>query len=347
MGRAEDIFAQIERTGEDALRDFIESRASEELFLDFKRSSDSGAGRLLSQTDRSNLSRAVSGFGNSEGGVVIWGVECSPDLAGADVAAMLCPLKDPKSFVSRLESCVSGSTLPPHSGVRSIAVEAADGNGYAATLIPSSAAAPHLALLSRKYYYIRAGSEFAPAPHGVLAGLFGRRPQPQVYTMFILPPPEIINMRSAAITVGIMLRNDGPVIARDVFSCIEVNSLPGEQCSFQILSRDPNWKVLQTLGFHWSAVCDPSVRLPPEAQLTPFAFRLGLKPPFSSDLRIRLIGGANDAPPHRAEIVQSVDALASAFNELVAPSASGTRDKRDIIPELLGLPDPETYLRED
>jgi hypothetical protein len=76
MDRAEEIFNRINEKGEAAIDDFILTRASEELFLAFKRSSDNGAGRILSQTDRNNLAKAVSGFGNSEGGVIVWGIDC-------------------------------------------------------------------------------------------------------------------------------------------------------------------------------------------------------------------------------------------------------------------------------
>jgi len=68
MGRAEDIFDRIVEQGEAAIDEFIQTRASEELFLDFKRSADHGHGTALHQNDRANFERAVSGFGNSEGG---------------------------------------------------------------------------------------------------------------------------------------------------------------------------------------------------------------------------------------------------------------------------------------
>jgi len=51
--------------------EFIEERYTEELFLDFKRSSNNGRDKKLSQTDRQNMAKAISGFGNSEGGVLV------------------------------------------------------------------------------------------------------------------------------------------------------------------------------------------------------------------------------------------------------------------------------------
>jgi hypothetical protein len=79
MDRAEEIFKRILDQGEAAIDNFILSRTSEELFLDFKRSSDKGTGPVLSQIDRNNLAKAISGFGNFEGGVIVWGVDCADD----------------------------------------------------------------------------------------------------------------------------------------------------------------------------------------------------------------------------------------------------------------------------
>ena len=84
MGRAEDLFDKILTEKEAAINNFIEEKKAEELFLDFKRSSDNGSGNKLSQNDRNNLAKAISGFGNSEGGMIVWGVDCSQDIDGAE-----------------------------------------------------------------------------------------------------------------------------------------------------------------------------------------------------------------------------------------------------------------------
>jgi hypothetical protein len=68
----------------------------------------------LSNTDRNNLAKAISGFGNSAGGIVVWGVDCSRDSDGADVARLKVPIVDPQRFASWLNAAVSGCTIPPH-----------------------------------------------------------------------------------------------------------------------------------------------------------------------------------------------------------------------------------------
>ena len=77
MSRAIDLFSRIEQGGQAAILELIATRKSEELFLDFKRSADNGAAARLHDNDRNNLAKAISGFGNSEGGIVVWGVDCA------------------------------------------------------------------------------------------------------------------------------------------------------------------------------------------------------------------------------------------------------------------------------
>ncbi|MEO6195951.1 MAG: ATP-binding protein [Thermoanaerobaculia bacterium] len=100
MNRAAFIFDWLSAEGEKAIDELIYTRKSEELFLDFKRSADEGAGGRLNQKDRENLARALSGFANSEGGVIVWGIDCRPGKDGADIPLSKIPLVDSAAFVS-------------------------------------------------------------------------------------------------------------------------------------------------------------------------------------------------------------------------------------------------------
>ena len=114
MDRAQELYKRLIANGENQIDEFIETRASEELFLDFKRSSDNGNALKLSPNDRSNLAKAISGFGNSSGGIIVWGVDCSPGADGADVARFKVPINNVKRFLGNLQGAVSGCTIPPH-----------------------------------------------------------------------------------------------------------------------------------------------------------------------------------------------------------------------------------------
>ena len=120
MSRAEDIFQKLIYFGEDALDDYIINRQAEELFLDFKQATP-GIGKnvtSLPRDDRKNLAKCISGFGNSEGGVIIWGVECSRDYDIGDVAKAKIKVKNVHRFLSWLENAISGCTIPSHNKVR-------------------------------------------------------------------------------------------------------------------------------------------------------------------------------------------------------------------------------------
>jgi len=298
MARAEDIFERICKDGEDVINEFILTRKSEELFLDFKRSADNGCGRRLDQRDRNNLAKAISGFGNSQGGVIVWGIDCSKAKDNADVANAKIPIENVNRFVSWLENAVSGCTIPPHVGVQNhpININSA-GDGFVATLIPKSIHTPHQVVGTYKYL-IRAGSSFVPTPHDVLAGMFGRRPQPHVYHMFVYRPAELIVDKHLTVEIEIELRNDGPGIASDLFVSIRIESTPGDNCARIVKPADSrDWIHRQFFsGRSQSVISHSEVRIPPESFIGALTIGMRLSPPFSRELKIRGICGCNQAP---------------------------------------------------
>ena len=181
MSRAEDIFQKLIYFGEDAIDEFIINQQTEELFLDFKQAVSVGKNFVtLHRDDRKNLSKAISGFGNSEGGVIIWGVECSRDNEIGDVAKAKVKVKNVHRFLSWLENAISGCTIPSHNKVRNHIISCdKNGDGFIATYIPKSDLAP-LMSTTNGAIYIRSGSNNVPAPYSVIAGMFGKRPQPNV-----------------------------------------------------------------------------------------------------------------------------------------------------------------------
>jgi hypothetical protein len=180
MGRAEQLFDRLRSGGAAEIANMIAAPVVEELFLDYKRSSTIMPSRKLHDNDRRNLAKAVAGFGNSEGGVIVWGVDCRSTPSG-DVPTGAVPITDPVALKTLFDNAVGGLTLPAHFGVENLPIWNSSGSdGFVITHVPSGLNVPYQALGDRGGYYIRAGSNFLPTPHGVLAGMFGRRPQPQV-----------------------------------------------------------------------------------------------------------------------------------------------------------------------
>lgn len=300
MGRAEEIFDKLVVQGEPAIDEMIARRATEELFLDFKRSADNGEGTKFHPRDRENLARAISGFGNSEGGVVIWGVECSPDSTGADVARAKVTIADPARFVAWLESAMGGCTIPAHVGVRHHGITIQDGRGFAATLVPQSDHMPHQ-IAGDYRYLMRVGSNFSPVSHGLLSGMFGRAPRPKLvhqYTSWRL----VVKNGGVFCEFGLTAVNAGPGIARDVFANVEVHS-PGDASQVQVRPGDEKvWThSMAFLNLH-SVIVHEGVRMPPETVLHPVTLAMNLRPPFQGALRIGGMVGATGAAPHRFEL---------------------------------------------
>lgn len=213
MSRAEDLFGRLRDGGLTALEQLIADREPESLFLDFKGSPDNGNGTKLSADDNKNLAKGISGFGNSEGGVFIWGVDCRRDHTGNEVANK-APLNDANAFRTKLEGAISRVTLPPHPGIQTLCIQEPDSTkGYVAVLIPKVHIGP-LRSVQTNHYHLRSGSDFGIVPHDVLAGMFGRSPQPKIYINFISRPARLDERKEhLVLAIGIVIMNRGAVLA--------------------------------------------------------------------------------------------------------------------------------------
>jgi len=317
MGRAEEIFARIVDQGEAALDEFIDARASEELFLDFKRSADHARGSALHQNDRSNLEKAVSGFGNSEGGVIVWGVDCSRNPAMGDVASAKMPIEQPTRYKSWLENATSGVTVPAHGGVRHHAVLIADDTGFVVTLIPMSHHAPHQTANDRRYY-MRAGSSFLPMPHAILAGMFGRRPNPNIWPTWVLSCFPVPSTNEMKLSIGVSPYNDGPGIAEDVFVNINVASLPGANCKIEFTDiKDANWFGDLFFGHQLSIILRNGLRLPPKALILATTITMRFRPPFNNPLRLTGSCGCSGSPTFPILVERDPTVIHSAYNHAI------------------------------
>ena len=316
--RAKELFDRLVSKGVSAIDEFISEAASEELFLDFKRSANNGEGSRIHVNDRNNLAKAVSGFGNSEGGTIVWGVECSPTNPKGDVASEKKPIRNPTRFKSWLEGVVSGLTVPAHGGIIHRVIPGSDDTGYVVTLVPMSNQAP-LQTVYNKQYYMRAGSSFEPVPHAVLAGMFGRRPHPRVFHSFLLPPPERLSRTRISYTVGFILRSVGPGIAKDIYLSFLFQKMGGPNCT--LTASRPNldvWLPQFTFGGREvSLITRDGFKLPPGSSITPTQVTMILCPPFTEPIKITGSCGCSDGPPYNIDIDMPPQAIDAAYSTLI------------------------------
>jgi hypothetical protein len=316
MGRAEDLFQRISDAGELAIDEFIAENQSEELFLDFKRSSDNGAGARLSDRDRENLAKAISGFANSEGGLIVWGVDCRPLGAVGDVAGAKFPIERPTRFKSWLESAVSGLTLPPHPSVQHLSIGERDQPGFVVTYIPKSYLAPHQCLRPMQYY-MRAGSNFAPVPHGVLAGMFGRAPQPVIFHMWAIPPAELDQAGRARFTVGVVITNRSAAIARDVYLNVTLHAPGGSTIGAEFPDLQ-NWSATQAFGSVTQILCKEGFRLAPNVLSQPLHLVFNLVPPFRTHFFLKISTGCAGSPIKEFSHRLTPEQLGQLYDEMIA-----------------------------
>jgi len=149
--------------------------AVERLHVDFKEKHDRRNGKLADD-DKKNLAKAVSGFANSSGGILIWGIE--------DETLTPKPISEVEKFVQSLLELAPYSTDPIVQGIDGDWVGSDENGGFGVVFIPESLLPPHRVILNsdkiKNHYYIRSGNSFAIATHTQLEDMFGRRPRPNL-----------------------------------------------------------------------------------------------------------------------------------------------------------------------
>lgn len=186
------------------IEDFVEQKQQENLHLDFK----TLASPSFTGDDRRNLAKAVSGFGNSDGGVVVWGIDARPDEDGIDAAQELKPTRNVRLAHSRLESLTGESATPIVDGVEHDPIEQSSGVGFLKSYIPASDCGPHMAGLREHRYYKRSGDSFRRMEHFDLEDMFGRRPRP------VLSLYTDVRVEGERLAVVVGIRNAGRGVAR-------------------------------------------------------------------------------------------------------------------------------------
>lgn len=312
MSRANDLFVRLREGGTAALDQLIAEREPESLFLDFKRSPADGAARQLAPEDNKNLSKAISGFANSSGGVVVWGVDCRPDSSIGSEVAEKHPLLDAAGFNTKLQAAVSRATLPPHSAVQLTSFEERVGSpaGYVALLVPQSLVGPIRSVVTN-HYHLRAGSDFGIVPHDVLAGMFGRAPHPSA-DLNLISHPARLGSRPGYFTIafGLVAVNLGVVMAERPYLTMFFGDLPQPLLTVQTPDRE-NFQVRRGPLPTCSVVASQGFVVAPGAaeHLCDVVIDIPVEQPRAITLECTL--GVAGAPPKRFALAGSREAIAT------------------------------------
>ena len=330
MSRAEDIFQKLIYFGEEAIDDYIINRQAEELFLDFKQATP-GIGKnvtSLPRDDRKNLAKCISGFGNSEGGVIIWGVECSRDYDIGDVAKAKVKIHNVHRFLSWLENAISGCTIPSHNKVRNHIISIDEnGDGFIATYIPKAEVSPLMSTVGNSIY-IRSGSNNVPAPYSVIAGMFGRRPQPNIELIISDRKIEVLENSAenkvynldkkpsakpekyVKVSFSVHGQNDSSVIARELYLSCTTSHYGSEHNKVRFLNYN-QMDSIHGMSNQLNLITRPELRLPPRSTFKFTNIEIILTQYTDDDFLFDGIIGADSAAPRDFRIYINKNTLRS------------------------------------
>jgi hypothetical protein len=203
---------------------FITDGQEENLYLDFK---TVNSANFTNKDDKKNFAKALSGFANSSGGLIIWGVKAANNSEGIDCACGSSEIKPISLFLSKLNEFTGSFISPIVEGVQHKKIETIQDSGFAITLVPESISGPHMAKGGLDRYYKRSGSSFRKMEHFDLEDMFGRRKKPKLslHTRIIgLGTESGPQGKVFVYAVIIGIENTGRGIAKYPYLSLKVNS---------------------------------------------------------------------------------------------------------------------------
>lgn len=136
----------------------------------------------LTKDQKEYLAKAVSGFANTAGGVILWGMSTTKHAhSGLDVLTQLEPIGDCNALLQQIQRTVPTLTTPPVVACTSkiLVAKPGDTRGVIVTHIPHHPQAP-VQSNSDHVFYFRSGDDFHPAPYEVIRKLFGATESPDL-----------------------------------------------------------------------------------------------------------------------------------------------------------------------
>ena len=192
----------------DDIAQMIAQGQEEHLQLDFK----TVRAAHIDRDDRKRLAKYLSGFANSSGGLVIWGVVARKNDHGVDCATASEEISPLGLFLTQLNNFTGQAVSPMVDGVRHRIIETAADRGYAITLVPESISGPHMAKLGEDRYWKRSGDSFYKMEHFDLEDMFGRRQKPDLQII----PALMEGLGDERERVTFRLLNTGRAMAKHV-----------------------------------------------------------------------------------------------------------------------------------
>jgi hypothetical protein len=238
-----DLKQQYAAIDAQTIADYLTNGQEENLHLDFKAVTNEN---LDKRDDRQNLAIALSAFANSDGGLVVWGVDARPNSERIDCASALKLIKEPARLLARLNEFTGQGVNPNVDGVEHRAVPLKGAESIVVTLVPASDRGPHMAKLGVDQYYKRSGSQFLKMEHFDIEDMFGRRRRPHLQIRTRLKLHRTITaggLSSKQFRVVIDLHNEGRGSAVAPYVALAVG--PTSQYTFDFGSSESRIGAMQ------------------------------------------------------------------------------------------------------
>src|SRR5205823_9411761 len=164
------------------LQELIDAGEAEGSYLECK----SPLAPQLTRDLKAALAQAVSGFANSGGGVMIWGMSTSKHAhSGLDVCTQLAPIGNCKKLAQQIDAAIPATVQPTIQPLASKLVYRSKGDtsGVVVTYIPPTPGDPVKSLIDGRFY-IRSGDSFVEMPFEVLKRMFTGVASPELAPVF-------------------------------------------------------------------------------------------------------------------------------------------------------------------
>ncbi len=166
-------------------------------------------------------SKALSGFANSGGGIIIWGIQ-TKQKDNHDVPDALVLVDNPTALTGTLENLKATVVEPPVLGVKILTVTGDQGKGFVVAIVPESNQKPHQAKHGKHSgrYFIRIGFQTLPAPHSLLRILFYPLTTPVIQLIL----KAFSGTPTIGFTMQLQIKNIGRATIQDPFVAIEADA---------------------------------------------------------------------------------------------------------------------------
>lgn len=152
----------------------------ESTILDFKKfGSEGNCQEFNTDKDKMNIAKTLSGFANTEGGIVIWGVS-TKKRGTVDYASSFQKCNDPDRALSQLKRLSHDAVSPMVPGLTHEIIRLQDKTGILKTYVPKMEDVPRMAMHGFNRYYGRVDDSFRPLNHDQVAALFRRSVAPDL-----------------------------------------------------------------------------------------------------------------------------------------------------------------------